>query len=86
LEPSQFWRLTLREIGVVLDGAVARMNRERDDTIVLAWHIEAIARQKKLPPLERLLKPNDQPTGRVMTPDQIQAALRGWFGSRKANR
>jgi hypothetical protein len=54
--------------------------------MILAWHIEAFARQKKLPPLERLLKPDDKPTSRAMTPEQIQATLRGIFGARKANR
>lgn len=86
LEPSHFWKLTLREIRVVLDGAVARLKRDRDEKIILAWHIEAFARQKKLPPLERLLKMEDQPKARAMTPEQIQAALRGWFGARKTNR
>lgn len=62
------------------------MKRERDDQIILAWHIEAFARQKKLSPLKQLLKRDEQPTGRVMTPDQIEATLRGWFGSFRKNR
>jgi hypothetical protein len=76
----------LREIGIVLDGAVARLRRDRDETIILAWHIEAFAKQKKLPPLEGLLKPQRKSPRQAMAPDEIEAALRGWFGAQKAKR
>lgn len=82
-DPSHFWRLTLREISVILDGAVARMKRKRDEDITLAWHVEALARQKKLQPLNALLKKQEKtPTGQRMTATQIEATVRGWLGSR----
>jgi len=81
-DPSHFWRLTLREISVILEGAVARLRRERNENMVLAWHIEALARQKKLPKLDDLIKAEKKPTGRRQTPEQIEATVRGWLGSR----
>ena len=36
--------------------ARARQTLEHQRDVVLAWHVEAIHRQKKLPPLEELLK------------------------------
>ena len=53
--PSRFWHLTLREIGVVLTGAALRLRREDEGRAWLAWHIEALARQKKLPKLNELM-------------------------------
>lgn len=50
-----FWSLTLRVIGVILDASVSRMHKEHNDRAWLAWHIEALARQKKLPKLKSLL-------------------------------
>lgn len=82
-DPSHFWRLTLREIRVILDGSVARLRRERNENIILAWHIEALARTKKLPKLETLLKAKTKRTG-PMTPAQLEATVRGWLASRKS--
>jgi hypothetical protein len=72
----------LREIGVVLDGAVAGMERERKMMLSMAWHIEAFARSKKLPPLEKILGNQQKATGRRMSPEQIEAITRSWLSSR----
>lgn len=37
-DPALFWRLTVREIGVILDGVTNRLKRERNDRMSLAWH------------------------------------------------
>lgn len=81
-DPSQFWSLTPHEISVIMDGAVSRLRRERSELAWLAWHIEALARTKKLPTLESLLGNQKRPTGRRMSPEQIEAITRSWLSSR----
>lgn len=76
-----FWRLTLREIGVILDAAANRLKREHNERAWLAWHIEALARQKKLPKLKTLLHGDDRPK-RVQTPQELEAITRSWLASR----
>ena len=73
--------MTLREVGMVLEGSMNRQKRNRNELVSLAWHVEAFARQKKLPRLSDLLK-DDAPTGRRMTPEQIEAITKSWLGSR----
>lgn len=51
--------------------------------MILAWHIEALARQKKLPKLDDLIKAETKPTHRKQTPEQIEATVRGWLSSRR---
>jgi hypothetical protein len=82
LDPSHFWRLTLREIGVILDGAANRLKREHNDRAWTAWHIEALSRQKKMPKLTDLTFAPEK-TKRTMTPQEIEAITRSWLGSRK---
>jgi len=72
----------LREISVILDGAVARLRRERNENMILAWHIVALDRMKRFPKLDDLLQTEKRPTGRRQTPEQIEATVRGWLGSR----
>lgn len=38
-----------------MDGAARRIRREHNQTAWLAWHIEALARVKKLPELNTLI-------------------------------
>jgi len=64
-----------------------RIKRERDEYLSLAWHtayLTAYAPEKssKFTKLEKLIGPS-QPTGRRMTPEQIEAVTRGWLGSRR---
>lgn len=74
-----FWQLTLREIDAILVGVNARLMRERNENMVLAWHIAALERQKKLPKLKDMMaeKPRRQ------TPEQMQEITRGWLAGRK---
>jgi hypothetical protein len=55
------------------------MRRGREENMILAWHIEAMARQKKMPKLEDMIKPT-RTKNRDMTPEQIEATVRGWLG------
>lgn len=72
-----FWRLTLREIGIILKGAGARLTRDQDARAWLAWHIEALARTKKLPTLKDMQsgKPIRR---RRMTPDEMISMAHLW--------
>jgi hypothetical protein len=44
----------------------------------LAWHIEALARTKKMPKLESMMSK----AKKKMTPKQIEAVTRSWLSSR----
>ncbi len=50
-----FWALTPRETFMVLEAAGRRWEREHRRDAWLAWHVAALGRAKKLPPLQRLL-------------------------------
>ena len=68
LKPDEFWGMTLREVALFCEGAVYR-------SIHLAWHIEAFARQKRLPPLDKVIgqRPREQ------SPDEQERILRSIF-------
>lgn len=80
-----FWRLTLREIGVILDAESNRLKREHNERAWLAWHIEALARQKKLPKLDTLMLVDKKPPRR-QTPQELEAVTRSWLASRHRKR
>lgn len=75
----------MREIGVILEGASNRLKREQNANAWLAWHTAALSRikPKKFPKLEDMLSDQGKPSGRQMTPEQIQEVMRGIFVSRK---
>ncbi|NOV15873.1 hypothetical protein E5S70_07200 [Ensifer adhaerens] len=77
-DPSHFWRLTLREIGVILDGAVDRMKSQHDERAWLAWHIEALARTKKLPKLKDLTHGASKGPRRRQTVEEQIAIAEAW--------
>jgi hypothetical protein len=52
----------------------------------LAWHIEALARQKRMPKLESMLVSGKKTAGTPMTPQQIEAVTRTWLASRHRKR
>ena len=56
MHPTQFWELTPFELGLFFEGYVEEKAEQRQEIIYLAWHIEAFARQKKLPSLRKILK------------------------------
>ena len=71
----------------MLQGRAKALRRERNDMIWQAWHIDAFARQKKLPRLKDLLAGDDDKVHRKrMSGQQIEAAMRGVFASRSASR
>jgi len=75
--PELFWRLTLREIAVILKGASANLRRRHDEAAWLAWHIEALARAKKLPKLETMQSKAPRKSRR-MTPEEMISMAHLW--------
>jgi hypothetical protein len=77
-DPSLFWRLTLREIRTILDGVAIRLEREHNDRAWLAWHIEALARQKKMPRLKELTTRMAAKPKRRQTVEEQIAIAQAW--------
>lgn len=61
---TEFWDLTPGETVALVR---ARLRRERERDLWLAWHIAALGRVKKFPSLKRLLRPAK---AHGLTPDQ----------------
>lgn len=55
MHPDQIWELTPFELGLLFEGYADEKAEQRQALIYLAWHIEAFARQKRLPSLKKLL-------------------------------
>lgn len=69
----------MREIGVILDGAVNRMRREQNERAWLAWHIEALARSgKKFPKLKDMLHDAPRKSKRRQTVEEQIAIAHRW--------
>jgi len=56
MHPAQAWELTPFELGLFFEGYAEEKAERRQELIYLAWHIEAFARQKRLPSLKKMLK------------------------------
>jgi hypothetical protein len=56
MRPADFWELTPFELGLRLEGFAEEKAEHRQELLYLAWHIEAFARQKRLPGLKKILK------------------------------
>jgi len=56
MHPAQVWELTPFELGLLFEGYAEEKAEQRQELICLAWHIEAFARQKRLPSLKKMLK------------------------------
>lgn len=46
---------TPREVSLIFEGKAEQFVREHDERAWLAWHISALPRSKRLPPLKKLL-------------------------------
>lgn len=75
-----FWRMTLREVEIVLNGVGLRLKQEHNERAWLAWHIEGLHRMKRLPKLRELMGDEVKP-GKRMTPEQLEAVTRAWLES-----
>ena len=52
---AEFWDMTPRETIAALDAAAWRIRQEQMRMLSLAWHMAALMRTRKMPPLARLL-------------------------------
>ncbi|MHA6641350.1 hypothetical protein [Mesorhizobium sp. A623] len=68
----------MREIGVILDGVSNRLKREHNDRAWAVWHIEALARQKKLPKLKTLMYGAERKQTRRQTVEEQVAIAHAW--------
>ncbi len=48
--------MTPYELKIIFDGYSELLTERRQELLYLAWHIEAFARQKRLPALKKVLK------------------------------
>jgi hypothetical protein len=56
MRPADFWELTPFELGIMFEGYAEEKAERRQELLYLAWHVEAFARQKRLPSLKKILK------------------------------
>ena len=63
-------------MSVILAGEAERLIRARNDQISLAWHIESLARQERLPRLERLLT---KKKAKPKSPAELELVTRSWL-------
>lgn len=83
-----FWRLTLREIGLVLNGTASRLRREHNDRAWAVWHTAYLTayapeKPKNFTKLKALL--HDAPAEKPASVDWRGefAAFSAWAGARK---
>lgn len=58
-----------------MEGRIRASRRRFDELITLAWHTEAFARTKRLPPLAKVLRGEEKQV-RAQTPEQMIAVMR----------
>lgn len=54
-DPERFWTVTPRQASREMQAMAARRRHDQNQFGWLAWHIEALARTKKLPPLKDMM-------------------------------
>ena len=59
----------------MLQGAGQRIERERQSSLSLAWHIAALQRQKRLPRHETLVRPGKRAPSRQSADDMVAIAM-----------
>ena len=78
-DPARFWTITPAEAAREMQGRTTVRRHEQQQMAWLAWHIEALARTKKLPPLKDMMGPPRRP-GTRQDPDIMLANLKLAFG------
>ena len=88
---AEFWALTPRETFMVLEAAARRFEREHRRDAWIAWHVAALSRAKKLPPLQRLMPARPARTlhgaelaKRKAEMDELTRTLGAEYGRRRA--
>lgn len=81
-DAAAFWDTSFVEYKAVIAGAGKRNQRERERELSLAWHVAALQRQKRLPAHDKVVKGSGR-RERDLSPDQLEAQVRGWFRNRR---
>ena len=77
MDSQLFWHMTLGEIHNVMKGAAARLRRQHDLAAWVAWHVEALARTKKMPKLERMQSGSTR-RKRQLSADEMISLAHAW--------
>lgn len=77
----EFWDLTPRETFQAIEAAAWRMEQAQRGRAWLAWHVAALVRSKKLPPLARLF---GLPEAKPLSGDELENRRRE-FAQMKAS-
>ncbi|RMC37494.1 hypothetical protein [Paracoccus alkanivorans] len=84
-DPVGFWSLTPRLYLAQMKGANARIEREAREAAWHAWHVAAFTRARKLPKLDKILKPAAK-TRRTKVNWQDQAGMWAAYAARRARK
>lgn len=79
-DPARFWNVTPAEAAREMRGKAELRHNEQQRFAWLAWHIEALARSKKLPPLKDMVGTKSRKRPGPQDPDVLLANLKLAFG------
>jgi hypothetical protein len=80
MTPTEFSAITPREAVMFIEGRQSLERRQFQLALITAWHTEAFARTKKLPPLKSLLdKASGGPSDREAARAERAERARSWF-------
>ena len=78
-DPARFWTITPTEAAREMRGRATVRRHEQQQVAWLAWHGEALARTKKLPPLKDVMG-DGRRRGERQDPEILMANLKLAFG------
>lgn len=79
-DPARFWTVTPAVAAREMRGMATRRTHESQRDAWLAWHIEALARTKKLPPLKDMMGGKKRRTNGAQDREILLANLKLAFG------
>lgn len=75
-DEDDFWRKTPRQIATAFKGKAAQFRREHNERAWMVWHIVAMPRSKRLPPIRKLMvKDRDR---RPQSSEQMLSIAKQW--------
>ncbi|MEY9196639.1 hypothetical protein ABIA16_001755 [Sinorhizobium fredii] len=90
-DPAHFWNLTLREIDIIIRGAVANQRKRQNELLTAAWFMARLnayapAKAKDFIKLEKILLRDDRQ--QTAKPDwrDVFAKVMAWGGQKQAKR
>lgn len=76
VDPLTVWEYTPYELKLIAEQTQRREQTEFENILCLAWHTEALARQRKMPSLKKLLRDaRKKPTSKPSKGDAILKAM-----------